>query len=221
MVGSLFGMLYSSDLVSKAKDAENKWKELTDHFYDRGKDIEKWADSLRDCDDKLHEALCKFAMCGYTPDYEGIMRRARQSAQLQASKAYAMACRTSNRYNVGINNDLHSGILRASVMATVQATTIAVEAERQKAWTLNWEVLAKTTAIFEQDFTSRNGIAVNYLSGAGQNYGFLAQSYRATAKADTGDIAALGAMLGVLLPIAFGFGCSSDDYCSGGCASQS
>lgn len=220
MVGSLFGMLYSSDLVDKAKKAEDKWKELTDHFYDRGKDIEAWADTLRDCDDKLHSALCKFAMCGYTADYSGILRRARQAAQLQVAKAYRTACRTANRYNVGLNGDVYSGLLRSGVMATVQAATLAIEAEREKAWQLNWEVLAKTTQIFEADFTNRTRLSADYLTGAGTNYGFLAQSYRATAKADNGDMAALGAMLGVLLPIAFGFGCSSDSYCGDGCSSE-
>lgn len=219
MVGSLFGMMYSADIIKKAKAAEDKWKDLTDHFYDRGTNIETWADTLRDCDDKLHTALCKFAMCGYTADYTGILRRARQAAQMQVASAYRTACRTANRYNVGLNSEVYSGLLQSGVMAVVQASTLAIEAEREKAWQLNWEVLAKTTQIFESDFLQRNQLSANYLMGAGENYGFLAQSYRATAKADNGDMAALGAMLGVLLPIAFGFGCSSADYCGDGCSS--
>lgn len=221
MVGSLFGMLYSADIIKQAKDAEKKWKQLTDHFYDRGQNVEEWADSLRDCDDKLHEALCKFAMCGYTADYAGILRRARQAAQLQVASAYRTACRTANRFNVGLNGEVHAGLLRSGIMATVQASTLAIEAEREKAWSLNFEVLAKTTQIFENDFHQRTQLSANYLIGAGENYGFLAQSYRATAKADNGDMAALGAMLGVMLPIAFGFGCSSADYCSDGCGGSS
>lgn len=221
MVGSLFGMLYSADIIKQAKDAEKKWKQLTDHFYDRGQNVEEWADSLRDCDDKLHEALCKFAMCGYTADYAGILRRARQAAQLQVASAYRTACRTANRFNVGLNGEVHAGLLRSGIMATVQASTLAIEAEREKAWSLNFEVLAKTTQIFENDFHQRTQLSANYLIGAGENYGFLAQSYRATAKADNGDMAALGAMLGVMLPIAFGFGCSSEDYCGDGCSGSS
>lgn len=218
MVGSLFGMLYNADIIDDAKDAEKKWRELTDHFNDTGIKLENWADTLVPCNDELHAALCKFAQCGYQADYAGVFRRARQSAGLAAAAAWRKVCRGSQRYNVGLNDDVYSGILRAEIMATVQATTLAVEQEREKAFELNYELLAKTTQIFEADYLNRMKMSADYLAGAGTNYGFLAQSLRATAKADMGDMTALGAALGILLPIAFSYGCNPEDYCEGGTA---
>lgn len=216
MIGSLVGMLASSDIIDDAKDAEKKWERLTEFFDQQGKDISNWADSLKACDDMLHEKLCKFAQCGYKADYEGVMRRARQSAHLAAENAYMQACRTANRYHTGINCDVWASIKRAEIMGTVQATVMAFEAERQVAFDKNFEVLERVTQIFENDFLNRKRLAYDALAGAGQNYGYLAQSLRQTAKSDMGDIQMLMAALGVALPIIFSYGCSSDSYCGDG-----
>lgn len=213
IIGSIVGMLASADIIDQAKEAEKKWRELTDFFYDQGKALSEWADSLQECDDALHEALCKFALCGYQADYEGVMRRARQAAHLAAENAFAQECRTADRYHTGVNCDVWASIKRAEIAGTVQAVTMAYEAERQRAFDLNFEILERTATLFERDFMSRKQLAYDALAGAGQNYGYLAQSLRQTAKSDTGDIQLLAAALGVALPLLFSYGCSAEDYC--------
>jgi hypothetical protein len=215
MIGSILGMIASTDIIDKAKDAEDKWTDLTNFFADQGKEISTWADTLKDCDNVLHDKLCQFAQCGYQADYEGVMRRARQSAHLAAENAYAQACRTADRYHTGVNCDVWASIKRAEIAATVQATVMAYEAERQIAFDKNFEILERTTQLFENDYMNRKRLAYDALAGAGQNYGYLAQSLRQTAKADMGDIQLLASALGVALPIIFSYGCSSETYCDG------
>lgn len=215
IIGTVVGMLASSDLIDDAKEAEKKWRELTDFFYDQGKMLSEWADTLKECDDALHDALCKFAQCGYQADYEGVMRRARQAAHLAAENAYAQACRTADRYHTGINCDVWASIKRAEIAGTIQAVVMAYEAERQMAFDKNFEVLERTTQLFENDYMNRKRLAYDALAGAGQNYGYLAQSLRQTAKSDMGDIQLLAAAIGVALPLLFSYGCSSESYCDG------
>lgn len=209
LVGTLAGMLTNSDLISDAKDAEKDWTRLTDFFKDKGYDLNDWADKLRPCDDKLHEALCAFALCGYQTDYEGILRRARANAKLLSNKTYAEAVQTADRYHYGLNCDVWAGIKRAEVIATVVASTQAFEEERTKAFDRTFEVLERTTTLFERDVLNRKQLSADYLAGAGQNYGFLAQSLRATAKADMGDMQMLATALAVVLPMLFGY-CGAD-----------
>ncbi len=215
LVGTLAGMLTNSDLISDAKDAEKDWTRLTDFFKDKGYDLNDWADKLRPCDDKLHEALCAFALCGYQTDYEGILRRARANAKLLSNKTYAEAVQTADRYHYGLNCDVWAGIKRAEVIATVVASTQAFEEERTKAFDRTFEVLERTTTLFERDVLNRKQLSADYLAGAGQNYGFLAQSLRATAKADMGDMQMLATALAVVLPMLFGYcgadACDEDD----------
>lgn len=216
IAGTLAGMLFSKDLVDDAKDAEKRWRRLTDYFYDDGHTISQWADSLKDCDDKLHDALCKFAMCGYKADYEGILSRARSAAKVAAAQSWKQAIRTADRYHTGINCDVLSEIRRNEITATVMASTRAFELERTNAFDRQFEILAKTVNIFEKDFLNRKGLAADFLAGAGQNYGYLAQSLRETAKADVGDLQMLGGMLALLIPILMGWSCDPDEYCKTG-----
>lgn len=215
LVGTLAGMLTNSSIIDKAKDAEKNWEQLTDFFKDKGYDLNEWADKLRPCDDKLHEALCAFALCGYQTDYEGILRRARANAKLLSNKTYAEAVQTADRYHYGLNCDVWAGIKRAEVIATVVASTQAFEEERTKAFDRTFEVLERTTTLFERDVLNRKQLSADYLAGAGQNYGFLAQSLRATAKADMGDMQMLATALAVVLPMLFGYcgadACDEDD----------
>lgn len=201
LVGTLTGMLTNSDIIKDAKKAEKDWTRLTDFFKEKGYDLNDWADKLRPCDDKLHEALCAFALCGYQTDYDGILRRARANAKLLSNKTYAEAVQTADRYHYGLNCDVWAGIKRAEVIATVVASTQAFEEERTKAFDRSFEVLERTTTLFERDVLNRKQLSADYLAGAGQNYGFLAQSLRATAKADMGDMQMLATAIAVVLPM--------------------
>lgn len=209
IAGTLAGMLTNSDLIDKAKKAENNWEDLTKFFKDKGYALYDWGQELKDCDDRLHEALCKFALCGYQTDYEGILRRARANAKVMANQAYAESLQTADRYHTGINCDVWAGIKRAEIISTVMATTAAYEQERLNAYDRTFEVLERTTQLFERDLITRTQLSADFLAGAGQNYGFLAQSLRATAKADMGDMQLLATSLAIILPMLFGY-CGSD-----------
>lgn len=215
IIGTLAGMLTNSDLIKKAKNAESDWEDLTKFFKDKGYALYDWGQTLKPCDDDLHAALCKFALCGYQTDYEGILRRARASAKVLASQAYAESLQTADRYHTGINCDVWAGIKRAEIISTVLATTQAYEQERLNAYDRTFEVLERTTQLFEAHLMSRTQLAADFLAGAGQNYGFLAQSLRATAKADMGDMQLLATSLAVVLPMLFNYcgsdACSDDD----------
>lgn len=217
MLGSILGMLTNRDKLEDADDAEDEWKAITDKFRDKGYWLlDTHAEKLVACVDSLHEKLCALANCGYRPDYDGIRRRARADAALAAENARRKACRTSNRYATGMNADVYSSILRTEILATVAAVTTAVEGERQAAFKLNWEMAAKGAAQVEAAQQGRMRLGADFLAGAGQNYGYLAESIRRTAKEDVGGLSIIGAALGPLLATLFDFGCSSESYC-GGC----
>ena len=112
-----------------------------------------------------------------------------------------------------MNAEVNASILRSEIVAATTATTVAVMEERLNALRLNWEILAKATNIIEDDFMNRKQLGADLMAGAGQNYAYLAESLRRTAKEDVGDWAVLGALLGALLPILFNFGCSKESYC--------
>lgn len=214
IIGSLVGVLYNQDKIDDASDAEDEWKALTDLFRDQGRwMMTEHAEKLLACSDALHEKLCALAECGYVADYESIRRVARADAALATETARRKACRTANRYNVGLNSDVGASLLRAEIVASTTATTQAVMAERQNAIKLNWEITSKAMTLIENDFMNRKQLGADFLAGAGQNYGYLAESLRRTAKEDVGDWATLGVALGVILPILFDWGCPSDSYC--------
>lgn len=214
VVGSLVGVLYNQDTIDDAHDAEDAWRRLTDTFRDQGNFLMlDHADKLLACSDNLHEKLCALADCGYVADYESIRRLARADAALAAESARRKACREANRYSVGMNAEVNASILRSEIVAATTATTVAVMEERLNALRLNWEILAKATNIIEDDFMNRKQLGADLMAGAGQNYAYLAESLRRTAKEDVGDWAVLGALLGALLPILFNFGCSKESYC--------
>lgn len=217
LLGTLAGLFVNKGLIDKAKDAEDNWRELTDFFKDEGYKNSKWADSLIPCDDKLHDALCKFALCLYKADYQGIFRRARESASILFVEKKLELMRAGSRYHTGINCDAIASLQRAEIAAVVQTTNLAVIEERQRAWDKTFDVLKQTTALFEQHYLGRKGLAFDSLAAAGKNYGYLAESLRQTAKADTKDLATLAGLLAYVLPMLFGWGCRSDSYCDDGC----
>lgn len=197
-----------------------------------------YADVLTPCDDQLHELLCQLAQCSYSPDYDNIAARAKADAESAYQQKLKEACRLGNRYNTGVNKDVQSSLLAASMGAAVGATTIAREGARLDAFKVRADLLLKTTEMFENHRDNRlktalawsnsgtniqqdryklhndNGytslkVGADFLASAGQNYAWLAESLRRSAEKDGDSIASLGAMLGVLLPLFFG-GCTME-----------
>lgn len=229
-------------------------KVADDHLADRankdeGRSSSEWdySEALRGCTDTLQKKLCDYVACGYQPDYDGILSRARADAQSMASVQLKEACRIANRYNTGMNRMVHSDILRAEMLAVVGATTRAREEERATMWKVNSELLFKGTEQMESMRVRRSELSRTYgqqgianqsnryaqhndngykslqigsdmLASAGQNFAWLAESLRRSAEKDTGNFAALGALIGVLLPQFF---CGGDVMgCNDECAAS-
>lgn len=197
-----------------------------------------YADVLTPCDDQLHDLLCQLAQCSYSPDYDNIAARAKADAEVAYQQKLKEACRLGNRYNTGVNKDVQSSLLAASMGAAVGSVNQLREQARLDAFKVRADLLLKTTEMFEQHRDNRlktalawsisgteiqqnrykshnaNGydslrVGADFLSSAGQNYAWLAESLRRSAEKDGDSIASLGAMLGVLLPLFFG-GCSME-----------
>lgn len=220
MIGTLIGKMVSKSLIKKAKDAEDKWLDLTNRLRERGiQEFGPHADRLLACNDVLWDKLCEYIKCGYEPDYDGLLSRARADSALVVESKKGEVCRTFDRYNVKPRLDLYCDLMRTEVMATVATTTTAREAERQLAWKAQGELLMKGASMFEAAYQGRIQLGADLMASAGENYAYLAESLRRTAEKDTADLAALGAALAVLLPILFGWGCDSKADC--GCATDS
>lgn len=214
MVGALVGKWANSDLIDKAKAAEDKWEDYTDLIGDAGvEEFTTHAQAIRACDDQLWEKYCAYAMCGYKPDYTGILTRARADVALIGAGKRAEICRTADRYNVGINSNVMCDLLRTETLALVGATTTARENERQMMWKFNAEYLASAASRFEQAYQGRIRLGGDLIASAGQNYAFLAESLRRTAEKSVGDFAAMGAIIAVLVTTFLDKGCPSDTDC--------
>ena len=199
-------------------------------------DEKAYADKLKACDDALHERLCALAQCGYTPDYDGILMRARADAESLVAAKTAAIKRDATRYNTGMNRAVCIDIVDAGIIAAVAAASDSREKERQAAWKFNWDVTLQGVQQIEGDRLKRAALARDYdntginieqnrynnhnnnaynslklgadmLASAGQNFAWLAESLRRSAEKDTGNFASLGALIIPLLLTTFG-GCS-------------
>lgn len=214
IIGTIVGKLASADLIDKAKEAEDIWREMTDMM--KAKGVEEFgthAQMLRGCTDDLWDKLCAFAKCGYQPDYDGILTRARADAALVTQTKRAEIGRYHDRYNVPVPSMAFCDLMRTEILATVGAANAARENERQMMWKYNGDLLSNTTLRFEQAYQNRIKLGADLMASAGENYAFLAESLRRTAKDDTSDMAAFGSVLGVLLPMLFLQGCGPLSDC--------
>jgi hypothetical protein len=191
-----------------------------------------YADVLTPCDDQLHALLCQLAQCSYSPDYDNIAARAKADAEVAYQQKLKEACRLGNRYNTGVNKDVQSSLLAASMGAAIGSVNQMREQARLDAFKVRSDLLLRTTDMFEQHRDNRlktalawsnsgtdiqqnryrahnaNGydslkVGADFLASAGQNYAWLAESLRRSAEKDGDAIASLGAMIGVLLPLYF------------------
>lgn len=220
IVGSLLGKLFNQDIIKKAEDAEDIWKNMTDKLKDRGiEEFETHANLIRECDDQLWAKYCEYALCGYKPDYQGILTRVRADAALIVAGKRAELCRTANRYNVGLNSNVLCDLERTEMLAIVGSATAARENERQMMWKFNAEYLASAARNFETAYQGRIRLGADLMASAGENYAFLAESMRRTAEKSVGDFAALGAIILPFIMTMLGKGCPADSDC--GCSQTS
>lgn len=214
MVGTIAGMLYDSGTLDSAKDAEKTWRTLTDDIMNAGvNELTTHAAALTTCNDTLWQKLCDFASTGYCPDYQFVLNTAVATARASLETQLRSLRINSQRYNVGQNADVQTRLRSAQMMAIVSSVVSANEKNRQFAWTANWDMLHTAARDVEEARLRRIELGGALVAGAGQNYANLAQSLRQTAAMDVGDLATLGAMLGVILPILIAFGCDPKIGC--------
>lgn len=229
MMGTILGKYANQDIIDKAIEAEDTWRELTDKMKEVGvEEFTVHAQAIRQCNDDIWQKFCDYVLCGYKPDYTGILSRVRADAALVTASKKSEALRISKRYNVGINANVASDLLRTEVLATVGAASAARESERQMMWKINTDLIGNAAIRFETAYQGRIDLGAKLMASAGENYAFLAESLRRTAEKNMSDAAAIGAIIGVLLPLLFGkgitiggivipgFGCPHDTDC--GCA---
>lgn len=204
VVGSILGKWANKGEIDKAQDAENTWREMTDLMKDAGvEEFTTHAQMLRQCQDSIWQKFCDYVLCGYKPDYAGILRRARADAAMVTMSKKAEAKRHAKRYNVGINANVMCDLLRTEVLATVGAASAARENERQFMWKANTDLVGNAALRFEQAYLGRLDMGAKLISSAGENYAYLAESLRRTAEKNTGSLAALGGLVAALIPLFF------------------
>jgi hypothetical protein len=100
---------------------------------------------------------------------------------------------------------------------------VAGEKERQFAWLQQTDLTYKTTALIETHRLGRTNSSLNFdrsggdfLSSAGKNFAFLAESLRRTAQLDGGSFATLGAV-GALFLSQYFHPCDIDNNDNCGC----
>lgn len=194
------------------------------------------AEKLDPCNDELHEKLCQFATCGYTPDYDGIKSRIMSDVAGQLKKARAGLTRGLNRYSARQCCGIETSLATTAIATTVGALFKAREDERARAWQINEQLIYKTAQEMEQHRNNRmvsaagfdkQGISIqqsrytahnnnyidwvkvggDFLSSAGKNYAWLAESHRKTAEKSSSSLANLGA----LVAMAIGLWLKGDD----------
>ena len=216
-----------------AADADGKLKDSAERNYRYALVEMNYSDKLKACDDALHDRLCALANCGYVPDYTGILSRVKADAAAAVKAKRREMMRTVKRYSLCAPAQMCVDLAAAEVAAVVGAASTAREAERQAAWKYNWDTLNQAVQLVEGNRLNRakqsqsydnaaNLVEANryaahtaeaegsiktggdFLSSAGQNYAWLAESLRRSAEKDTGNFSALGALIIPLLLTAFG-----------------
>lgn len=228
---------------SRADDADadlaNQYKWNTDR---RDAELAR-AEKLDDCNDSLHDKFCQFAQCGYVPDYDGIKARIMADVASQTKKARDQLCKNLNRYSVRQCCNIETTLATQAISTTVSALYKAREDERARAWQINEGLITKAVEMMENHRNNRTNTAANFdrtaisiqekryaahngnyfdltklggdfLSSAGRNYAWLAESYRKTAEKSANDLANLGALVAVVL--GYWLAGEDGDGCGGG-----
>lgn len=203
------------------------------------------AEQLDDCNDTLHEMVCQFAQCGYTPDYDGIKSRIMADVAAQTKKARAEMCKSLNRYSARACCGIETALATTAIATSVGALYKAREDERARAWQINEGLVFKATEMMEKHRDARVNQAANFdktavgiqqkrydahnsnyinfttlggdfLSSAGKNFAWLAESYRRTAEKMSGELSTLGALIAGVLAMFLNFNSGENSCGSGG-----
>lgn len=198
---------------------------------------------LDNCSDSLYEKICQFSQCGYTPDYDGIKSRIMADVAQQSKKRREELCKNLNRYSVSQCCGIETAIATSAMSTTVGALYKAREDERARAWQINEGLLFKAAELVEKTRGQRMEFALNidktaigiqqsrydqhnknwfqlatlgaeFLSAAGKNFAWLAESYRRTAEKMGDDLAKLGGLIALVLTIWLGK-TSGENDCGG------
>ena len=216
--------------AAEADKADNDLENQYDWNIARRDDELRRAQQLDACNDAIHEKLCSFALCGYTPDYDGITARIKADVAAQTKKQREQLCKSLNRYSARQCCGIETALATAAISTTVGALYKAREDERARAWQINEGLLFKAGELIENQrngrfdsaatmdktginiqqtrYASHNdnyhklaALGADFLTSAGKNYAWLAESYRKTADKMSGDLANLGALIAVVLSI--------------------
>lgn len=219
---------YAPDEKSRADDADADLE--NHHAWNVGqRDAElARAEKLDACNDALHEKLCQFATCGYTPDYDGITARIKADVAGQVKKSREQLTKNLNRYSVRQCCGVETALATSAIATTVSALYKAREDERSRAWQINEQMLYKTAEVMERNRDARMTSAANFdksgvgiqqnrflhhnnnfidwvkvggdfLSSAGRNYAWLADSHRKTAEKSSSSLSNLGALIAMAI----------------------
>lgn len=198
------------------------------------------AEELDNCNNLLHEKICSFASCGYVPDYDGIKSRIMADVESQLNKSRKALYRGLNRYSARLCCNIETSLATTAISTTVSALYKAREDERARAWQINEGLLFKAGEMMEQHrnnrFNSANGmdakgisiqqsrynvhnnnyyelarLGADFLSSAGKNYAWLAESYRRTADKMSQDLSQLGGLLAVVVGQFLGLSSGEND----------
>ena len=225
IIGALIGRLANSDKLDDASDAEDTWADINSQLHGRGNVLFAYATDERaraalldPCLNELHTKLCCLALTGYIPDYNGIMLRAKADVETVVNTKIQEICRQATRYNRNVTTETYCDIQRAGVLALVQSVTGARERERQFAYQQQTEFTYKVAALVESHRQSRTNSSLQFdttggqfLSSAGRNYAYLAESLRRSAQLDGGSFATLGAVGALFLSQYFNNSCDGVD----------
>lgn len=202
------------------------------------------AEKLDDCNDSLHDKLCQFAQCGYVPDYDGIKARIMADVATQTKKAREQLCKNLNRYSVRQCCNIETMLATQAISTTVSSLYKAREDERARAWQINEGLITKAVETFETHrnarlnsaaafdktaigvqqnrYSAHNGnyfdlakLGGDFLSSAGRNYAWLADSYRKTAEKSSSSLSNLGALIAMVLGIWLTGENTDSDNCGG------
>lgn len=182
------------------------------------------AEKLDNCNDDLHKKMCQFATCGYTPDYDGITSRIKADVAKQLKASRQQLTKGLNRYSVKQCCGVETALATSAIATTVSALYKAREDERSRAWQINEQMIYKTAELMERHrdarmlsaagfdkagigvqqarYTNHNNnfidwvkVGGDFLSSAGRNYAWLADSHRKTAEKSSSSLSNLGALI--------------------------
>lgn len=213
---------------SEADKADNDLENQYDWNIARRDEELGRAHALDNCNDSIHDKICAYAQCGYIPDYDGISARIKADVAAQTKKQREQLCKNLNRYSARQCCGIETALSTAAISTTVGALYKAREDERARAFQINEGLLFKAGELMENHRNGRlnaatamdktginiqqtryarhNGnyhklatLGADFLTSAGKNYAWLAESYRKTADKMSGDLANLGALIAVVL----------------------